>query len=352
MIISRDKTQAMAAARSSKRLFISWVAHCARSDSLARELGARSLLIHRLSSRHKLLYPLKYLGQGLDTLLALVRHRPDLIIAMNPPIFCVMTVYLYAKLKNIPFAIDSHSSTFNEKEWRWSQPLLRFFSKRAVVTIVTSDDLAAIVRSWGAAAYVIGAVPMEYALKPQPDRLQSAGDRSRLKITVVNTFSRDEPLAAVLEAARRCPDRVEFRITGNTRYADPKLLAIAPPNVTFTGFVARAAYIQNLYWADFVMVLTTRDLTMQRGAYEALVAGCPLILSDWAILRRTFPEGAVFVDNTAAGLAAGLETARQDRARLTAGILNLRAEKLAAWPHVIGRLNTKLEQATQVGEAS
>ena len=60
------------------------------------------------------------------------------------------------------------------------------------------------------------------------------------------------------------------------------------------------------------MVLTTRDNTMQSGAYEALSLGVPIITSDFQVLRDCFADAAIYVDNTSDAIA---EAVRDLRAR-------------------------------------
>jgi hypothetical protein len=55
-----------------------------------------------------------------------------------------------------------------------------------------------------------------------------------------------------------------------------------------------------------VMVLTTRDQTMQMGAYEALSLGQPIITSDWQILRDSFGPAAAYVDNSPESIVRGV----------------------------------------------
>jgi hypothetical protein len=116
---------------------------------------------------------------------------------------------------------------------------------------------------------------------------------------VVCSFNYDEPVAAILAAARLTPD-VRFFITGNPRHLTGTLAAQLPPNVTLTGFLSTPAYGGLLAGADVVLTLTTRDHTMLRGAYEAIYQGTPVIVSDWPVLVEAFELGAIHVDNTPA----------------------------------------------------
>ena len=69
-------------------------------------------------------------------------------------------------------------------------------------------------------------------------------------------------------------------------------LAPKPANVSFTGFISYAEYLGLLQDSTGVMVLTTRDNTMQRGAYEALSLAVPIITSDFKVLRDCFADAS------------------------------------------------------------
>jgi glycosyltransferase involved in cell wall biosynthesis len=180
--------------------------------------------------------------------------------------------------------------------------------------------LQSVVAEWGARAFVISDVPVRFVEGRAP--AACSGPR----VVVINTFSVDEPVAEVLAAARALPE-VCFFVTGDTRYADPALLASAGPNVTFTGFVSEEEYAGLLRASDVVTVLTTHDHTMQRGGYEAVALDKPLVTSDWGLLRETFSRGTIHVANAPAAIADGIRTAVQDRSRLAAEMKSLRDER-------------------------
>jgi glycosyltransferase involved in cell wall biosynthesis len=122
-----------------------------------------------------------------------------------------------------------------------------------------------------------------------------------------------------------------FFVTGNPKHLDPALKAQMPANMTLTGFLSDEGYGSLISGADAVLTLTTRNHTMLRGAYEAIYQGTPVIVSDWPLLRESFPDGAVHVDNSPAAIAAAVDTVRREPARFKAGAARLAAAKLARW---------------------
>jgi glycosyltransferase involved in cell wall biosynthesis len=303
--------------------FVTWYPYCRRSDAIAEALGGPSHLIHYLSFKRPLHAPFKYVAQTAATLRVLARERPDLVLTAVPPIFAAWPVALYARRRpGTRYVIDAHTGVFEHSRWRWLLPLTRRILRRADAVIVTGEHLRQVVAGWGARAVVIGDVPVHFepGIAPAP----CAGPR----VVVVNTFSVDEPLDEVLAAARQVGE-ASFFVTGDVRYADPGLIAARPANLSFTGFLSEAHYAGLLRKADVVVVLTTYDHTMQRGGYEAVALGKPLVTSDWGLLRETFSRGTVHVRNDAAAIATGIRRALTDRDRLASEMRSLRAEREA-----------------------
>jgi glycosyltransferase involved in cell wall biosynthesis len=155
--------------------------------------------------------------------------------------------------------------------------------------------------------------------------------RPGFSVAFVSTFAPDEPVEAVLRAATWLPD-VNFYVTGDTRKLSAGLRAQAPPNVSFTGFLdPYSDYPGLLRAADAVMVLTTRDYTLQLGGCEAAAVGKPLITSDWPYLREVFAQGAVFVGDSAESIRDGVLELQRRHAELSVGIVALREASRHEW---------------------
>jgi glycosyltransferase involved in cell wall biosynthesis len=205
-------------------------------------------------------------------------------------------------------------------------PIHAFLSRRAVTTIVTNEHLKAMVDSWGASAFIIGDVPTSF---PQGKPFSVNG---RFNIAVINTFSPDEPLEEVLDAAATLPE-VQFYITGNLLRAKRALFERKPDNVRFTGFLPDEEYYGLLRAVQAVMVLTTDNYTMQRGACEAVSLGKPVITSDWPILKEYFGKGTIHVDNSAQGIREAVIKMRRVRERLENEIAVLQQQHWQEWQH-------------------
>ena len=307
-----------------KIVFISWYPSCRRSDALAKALGGVSYLIHYFTFKQPLQAPFKYILQARDTFRYLRRDRPQYVLVASPPVFAALAVWLYCKASGARYVIDAHTGVFDDPRWTWLSSFSRFLSRGAVATIVTNAFLQQKVVSWGARPIIIGDVPVEFPLM-KPVEL-GAG----FHVVVINTFSSDEPLDEILAAAKRLPE-VHFHITGNPKHARNRWTESLPANVRLTGWLSDEEYAGLLVGADTVMCLTTHDHTMQRGAYEAMALGKPLITSHWGLLRETFYYGTIHVDNTANEIASAVVRAIGERRDLMTGMQRLRRERLDAF---------------------
>jgi len=306
-------------------VYISWAESCSRSDHTARELGGQSFMTYLPSlGSHPLTIPFKYAGQFLMTLWILIRERPAAVFVMSPPLIAVLPVYLYCLIGGKPFVMDCHTAAYLHPRWQRLQWLQHWLGRRAATNIVTNDHLAELVQSQGGKTTIVRDVPVVYH---GTESFPLAGG---FTVAVVCSFNSDEPVAEIFEAARLLPE-ITFYVTGNTKHLDLALVRQRPDNLNLTGFVSDEVYGDLVSRAGVVMSLTTRDHTMLRGAWEAIYQGTPVIVSDWPCLREAFRCGALFADNTAAGIAACVVQARHERARLRGEAGEARRARLATW---------------------
>jgi glycosyltransferase involved in cell wall biosynthesis len=239
--------------------------------------------------------------------------------------------------------IDSHTGAF-DGPWARLLWLHRFLSRRATATLVTNEPLRARVAAWGARALILeDRVP---DLQPAP-----APVNERFSVVLVSSFAADEPLAEVLAAAAELP-AYRFFVTGRAPAHCAALLAEAPANVTFTGFVPRADYVALLNRVDAVMVLVKRDLTLLCGAYEAVAVEQSLITSDWPVLRNYFDRGALYVDNSPAQIRDAVREAERRKDELREGIRQLKRALAIDWARSCDILREQVGLATNAVSAT
>ena len=321
-------------------LFVSWAPFCSRSDTIARELNGRSVMIyHGFWGSNYATVLFKYASQALATLWVLVRLRPRIVFVMCPPAAACVPIWLYAKLARAVYLIDAHTATFVDARWKALSFVQRFFCRHAVTTLVTNTHWQSLIESWNARSDIVSDVPVAF---PPPRRLNLG---SGPRIAVVCTFTFDEPIAAMFEGARLAPE-VAFHFTGNPKRLAPQLLAHKPPNVHLMGFLPDDEYAGLLMQCTAVMSLTTLDHTMQRGGYEAAYLGRPIITSNFQLLRSAFPIGALFVDAQPESIAAGARRMCAEAERYGHEAQQLREDKRRHWQTVKTRLETLLRRST------
>ena len=320
-------------------LVIAWAPYSRRSEMFAKELGARLYCIHYLRFQAPLYAPAKYVLQAVRTLRVLFAERPRAVHVQNPPFVCALVVYTYCLLAGAQFVLDHHSAAF-ARVWNWALPIQKFLARRATTNIVTNQHWANLVQSWRAHALIMGdpfrALPPGKTFPVQPG----------FTVAFISTYAPDEPLDAVLKAAAELPD-VHLYVTGDAKRKPKSFFDQLPPNVTCTGFLPDDDYVGLLRAVDAIMVLTTRDHTLQLGGCEAVSVGQPLITSDWPFLREFFPKATVHVKSTAEGIRDGIVAMRQNHRQLKGEMALFRDEKREEWRAQLAQLRQLVAHVTE-----
>jgi glycosyltransferase involved in cell wall biosynthesis len=293
--------------------FVAWSPVSGREAEIAEALGGQARCFYPRWLSRRSLTPLRYAVSVFGTIAYLAHRRPRAVIATNPPIFPGLLALVYGWLASAPVLLDSHPSAFGRKGDRLSARLLpvhAWLTRKVTATLVTTEDWVRQVSAWGGWGQIVHEAPSGWA-EAQPRALPA-----HPVVLFAGVFAADEPVAELMEAARRLP-AVELQVTGDLRRCPPSVRAAAPENVTFLGFLAGPEYRQAVGRADVVLALTTEPTSVMRAAYEAVYAGRPLVVSDWPVLEALFPH-AVRVGNHADGIAAGLSEALRRHAELAA----------------------------------
>jgi glycosyltransferase involved in cell wall biosynthesis len=237
---------------------------------------------------------------SLRTIDYLVRARPDLVIVTNPPVFAGCVALAWARWAGSSVVLDSHPGGFGAQGDTFSarmQPLHRWLVRRVDLTMVTAAAFCQTVESWGGQAIIVHEAPGAWSPVAPPRHL-------RPRVLCVGRFAADEPVDVVVDAAALVPE-CDFLITGDVGECPPEVVAAAPDNVTFVGFLDPEGYRSAVEDANVVLTLTTEPLSVMRAAYEAVYAERPVMVSDWPINRELFAD-AVHVEHRPEALAAGV----------------------------------------------
>ena len=309
-----------------KLVFLVWTVQTRRSLTLAMSLEARLIFLNG-ARKSFLLKLLRYLQLTVKTLKVLKMERPDLVFVQNPPLYSLLPVFLYARWYHKKYIIDSHTRTFcvERIHHRLFLQLHRYFSRFATVLLLHNEDLSPIGKSWRAPFFILEDRIPPFDLPPKRN-----GEKKKPTLAVICSFSPDEPIREILEAAERL-EKVHFNLTGNNENFINEWRLTHPSNITFTGFLEEGEYLRLLQESDAILVLTKRPFTLLCGAYEAVAVGRPLITSNLPLLKRHFQKGTIHVENTPEGIEGGIRRALSSLDRLSEEIIELKKEKEKEW---------------------
>ncbi|MBV9604678.1 MAG: hypothetical protein JO027_06215 [Solirubrobacterales bacterium] len=318
--------------------FIAWVPEGSRAGSISRALGGEGRVFYDMRIQNKAFVPLRYVVSALRTIAYLVRRRPRAVIVQAPPVPAAALVLAWARTAGARVVIDTHPASFGLESARIDRvmrPFLAALVPRAAGCIVTTPTLGLQIKRWKGRALVVHEAPMVWS-----DQVEPHDCSAERRLLYVCTFAPDEPLEAVLEAARQLPE-IRFQITGDLRRRPPATERLASPNVEWLGYLGPDEYTSALADADVVMALTRRDQSVQRSAHEAVDALRPLVLSRWPHLDELFPY-AVLVENDANGIAGGITEAFRRCDELSAAAPEAREVQRRRWREQVRQLETAL----------
>jgi glycosyltransferase involved in cell wall biosynthesis len=291
-------------------IWITWE-HQIRNRSMAKNLGIPLFEIIYKGNRLK-----RYVLCLQETFNIFIKNKPRTIIAQNPSIVLTCFMFLLRAFFHFKFISDAHYFgviAFNNN-WIF-QRLLDFCNKSADVVIVTNNDQAEYIKNLGGNPFIC-----EDPL-PDLDKYVSSEEEDK-SIFLICSFEIDEPYEeAFLAAEELSKDGYVMRVSGNYKRVD--IDTERYPHVCFLGFVPEADFYMYLYQACLVLDLTENEDCLVCGAYEAMAANKPMVLSDTRALRGYFKGGAIFTENKSEGIAKNIKIAYNDRKRLK--------EEIAVW---------------------
>jgi glycosyltransferase involved in cell wall biosynthesis len=207
---------------------------------------------------------------------------------------------------------------------RW---LARFACRQADYVIVTNSLLVEQVRELKSLPLVLPDPLPVIVSRPMPPRFQTG---QRHTITFICSFQYDEPVCEFLEGVEDLAGDVRVFVTG--RPNSPHIRArFASESIVFTGFLDRTEYEGLIQSSDLLVDLTTLPDCLVCGAYEALAAGVPAVLSNHRPLRELFSKGYLFADNTPASYRECVDRFFQEPEPLRTKVVELREEFSSRW---------------------
>ena len=283
-------------------IWIDWDRHL-RSRTLARRLGVELLEICVSGNRIR-----RYLISVIRTTAAIRKTRPAVVIATNPSLVLALLALVLRSWYGFVLVSDAHYLGVRAlRGHSLLQMLLDFYNSKADLVIVTNATHAKYVASQGGRTYICP--------DPLPDLATPAHRTAAVppkSVFLVCSFDEDEPYEAAFAAFSRLQERgfAPF-VSGN--YSRARIDPADFPRVHFLGFVPEEEYYSYLQSCAVIVDLTTLEDCLVCGAYEALAAGKPLVISRTRTLGAYFGSAAVLTDNTADAIVESVELAHSQR---------------------------------------
>ena len=288
------------------------------------------------------------LGYGGFTALAglcslLERRRPEVVMAMSPPLTLGLAAWLTSRLRRAPFVFNVQDvfpdvavevgAISNRGVIRLLEGLERFVYRRADAVTVLSEDLRSNVESkivraetTDRAAETVRVIPNfvdTEQIRPQAREnsyRSEFGLGTRTVVMYAGNLGFSQPLELMVEAARELAHRddVVFVINGDgSRRQELESLASGLDNVVFADFQPVERLAEVLAAGDVHVIALRRGLaraSVPSKLYSILAAGRAVLAS-----LDSGTEVATVVSSQRAGIAV----APQDQAAFTAAVLEL-----------------------------
>lgn len=284
-----------------KIIWLTWEKQV-RNRSMSRELGIP--LFEILSDKRRIARYTSCIGR---TIALLTREKPAVVICQNPSVVLTLLLLWTRRAYGFKVGIDAHFAGIRRNGI--VQRILDYCNRNAEFVIVTNEGDAAHIRALRGRPFVCPD-PL-----PELGRYRGAQPEIPQKIFFICSFDKDEPFGQVFDAAAMlAPEGYLFFVSGN--YRKRGISKDDFPQVQLLGFVPESEYYGHLFTSQVVIDLTENENCLVCGAYEAMEAGKPLVLSKKKALEEYFDEGTVFTENRASEIAAAIKVAFGKRSRL------------------------------------
>ena len=310
------------------RLWITWEKQ-RRNQSASAALNAKLIEIELKDSPAT-----RYIKSIFLTLKAVWVEKPTLLFVQNPSIVLSTVAVILGKVSSLKIIVDAHNAGIYPREGQsailnvWASWLIH----NADMTIVTNLILSnRVFELDGRPGLLPDPLPM-LSVPKQPLQLQ--GEHN---ILFICTWAADEPYLEVINAAKNIAPSTAIYITGNWEKIASELPVDMPNNIILEGFVSDEKFDALLFSADVIMDLTTRVDCMVCGAYEAVSARKPQILSSTKVLQDYFTRASIFTNNDAQSIAAAITTSIDRLEALNAESILFKDELAHRWDDL--RLN-------------
>lgn len=270
-------------------------------DELAEALGAeRKDLTFLFGPRY--LAPIRYVVLFFRTGFVLLKKRPEVIVAQNPPIFLALTCFPYCKLWKKRLFIDHHAV--------WSTKTLGkgFIGKniRRLERYASSHVQGNTTPhpAWTRELTELGArnvLTVYDHVGVVPSAKENIREKYSLREKVVLAPHGGHPLEQIeaeIEAMRKI-DSVSLIISGPESKMKKRIEKIKlPSNVIYAGFLPKSEYQQLESAVDIGLSVTDEPFTLSHSLLEFASLGIPIISSRQSVVEELFGDSVMYVESS------------------------------------------------------
>ena len=300
-----------------KKVWVTWERQ-RRNLSMSNQVDAK---LYELISNHRGLY--RYFILSFRTIILLNKEKPDVLFCQNPSIVLSFIALLLKFMFSYKLVVDAHNAGVypNEGNSKFLNALAKIIVKYSDLVIVTNSSLASVCKAWGGRPIVVADPLPDISPEDIRSRLLKIQNESFVpNFLFICSWSNDEPVNEVFSAARLLKS-VSIRITGK---APKSISRDLPENITLLGFISEEDYLKELRLCDGVLVLTKRNDCLNCGAYEAVSAEKPGILSDKLTIKNYFSKGFLYSKNDTIDIKNKLEKFSDEAERLYREVKDLK----------------------------
>jgi glycosyltransferase involved in cell wall biosynthesis len=263
----------------------------------------------------------RYIELTIRTIQIVKKEKPRVIFCQNPSIVLAFLCVLLFKSKQRKIVVDEHNAGLFPLDGknRLLNIIANYIVRRADIVIVTNVALYDYCKKLGGKPIIV-----PDPLPELPSAEIATKNQDPFQILFICTWASDEPIQEVMEACSHFSENdIKVLVTGNPKGMSQK---DAPACVKLTGFISKKDYFEHLTSSDAVVVLTKRENCLNCGAYEAVSAGKPGILSNTEALRTYFNAGFLYADNTVEDIKQKLVNLKENSQHLEQEVKTLKSE--------------------------
>jgi len=282
----------------------------------------------------------RHLFSSIWTIKFLMKNELE-IIFLHYSYLLLLIVILYKKIsrQKVVVIADCHNKALRRKLNGVGaflyEKLKKFSFNNTDITIITNKGMIKDITSYNDNYFILPDKIPEF-------KVDIDHEKTYKYCVYISSFSVDEPIEEVIDAAKILGDSVRLYWTGKKSSELFKNKQI-PKNIIFTGYLHYDDYYKLISNADCLLLLTTEDDCLQCGAYEGLNAGVPMVISDNNASREYFENSAIYTEITPQAISNAILNAIDNKSLIEDSSRYIKEKRENEFKKIIQDLELKIE---------